>query len=105
MAPQSLSDIPDVPTYRAIASDTVVSTSLGDGTALLDLRNNQYFSLADVGTIIWQSLQAPRTLDEIVDDVLAVYEVDRTDCIQDVDVLLSELMGADLVEISPPPHQ
>ena len=93
------------PTYRAISGDTVVSTSLGDGTALLDLRTNQYFSLADVGTVIWQSLQTPRTLDEIVDDVLAVYEVDRADCVQDVDILLSELMGADLVEISPPARQ
>lgn len=95
----------DTPVYRAISGDTVVSTSLGDGTALLDLRSNQYFSLADVGAIIWQSLQAPRTRDEIVDDVLAVYEVDRMDCIQDVDMLLSELMGADLVEISAPPRQ
>jgi hypothetical protein len=95
----------DTPTYCAISGDTVVSTSLGHGTALLDLRTNQYFSLADVGTVIWQSLQTPRTLDEIVDDVLAVYEVDRADCVQDVDMLLSELMGADLVEISPPPRQ
>ena len=91
--------------YRAISADTVVSTNLGDGTALLDLRTNQYFSLADVGTVIWRSLQTPRTLDEIVDEVLAVYEVDRADCAQDVDVLLGELIGADLVEISPPTHQ
>lgn len=94
----------DIPTYHALAGDTVMSTSLGDGMALLDLRTNQYFSLVDVGAVVWQSLQTPRTLNEIVEDVLAVYEVDRSDCVQDVDLLLSDLVGADLVKISSAAH-
>lgn len=91
---------PEIPIYRAVSGDTVMSTSLGDGTALLDLRSNQYFSLADVGAVVWQALQTPRTLDEIVEDVMAVYEVARADCTRDVHLLLSELVGADLVEVS-----
>ena len=88
-------------TYTAVSSDTVVSTGLGDGTALLDLRTNQYFSLAGVGAVIWQSLQTARTTSEIVDEVLAVYDVDRAECARDVELLISELVGAELVQISP----
>lgn len=93
----------DAPTYRAVSDDTVMATSLGDGTALLDLRSNQYFSLAEVGAVVWQSLQTSRTLDQIVDDVLKIYEVERADCARDVDTLLHELVGADLVEVTPAP--
>jgi hypothetical protein len=81
-----------------VASGNVVTTDLGDGLALLDLRTNQYFSLNDVGAFVWQELQTPKRRDEIVHAVTAQYEISAAECASDIDVLLQEFRDAALVE-------
>lgn len=83
---------------KAVSGDRVVSTDLGDGLALLDLRSNVYFSLDEVGAVIWKALQEPHSKAELIDHVLAIYEVDRQQCANDVEVLLDELQSANLIE-------
>lgn len=87
--------------YVAVPSSTVVAAGLGSGTALLDLRTNQYFSLDEVGTLIWQSLQQPRSRAALVQGVTEAYEIDAESCARDVDLLLGDLVDAALVEVRP----
>jgi len=81
-------------------SADVVSTPLGDGEALLDLVSNTYFSLNEVGAFVWRLLEHPLTRDDILEAVVAEYDVSKANCEVDIDLLITELRDAALVRNS-----
>jgi len=87
---------------KMVSGDTVVSTDLGDGVALLDVRSNVYFSLDEVGAVVWKALREPRSKTELIDHVLSIYEVDPDQCATDIEMLLDDLRNAKPIE-SPAP--
>lgn len=86
---------------EAAPRNYVVSTELGEGLALLDLRSNVYFSLSEVGTVIWQAIQEPATRDDLVTRVTELYDVAPEECAPDIDALLGELLDANLIDLRP----
>lgn len=80
---------------RYTRSEGAVGCALGDGVAILDSVNNNYFSLNSVGSFIWEAL--PQSPDEIVQGVIARYDVNPQTAAQDVAVLLSDLERAGLI--------
>ncbi|WP_172122477.1 MULTISPECIES: PqqD family protein [unclassified Devosia] len=86
-------------TFRAVNGDAVLTTALGDGLALLDLRANEYFTLNGVGALLWRRLQAPQSKAELIQAVQAEYDVDAASCAGDVDLMLDDLIAAKLVDV------
>ncbi|MBK8481435.1 MAG: PqqD family protein [Proteobacteria bacterium] len=82
--------------YRAAA--TQVSRRLGDETVLLDLAGSVYYSLNDVGSLVWEQLQTAHTLAELCEVVQARFDVEAAACEADLRQLLNELLERGLVE-------
>jgi Coenzyme PQQ synthesis protein D (PqqD) len=55
----------------------VVYTDLDDGAVLLHGDTKFFYSLNQVGAAVWRSLASTETLDDLVDRLLAEYDVDR----------------------------
>lgn len=86
----------------AIVTTDQLSTRLGDEIVILGLRDSVYYGLSDVGARIWDLIQAPRTLTEIVDVIVSEYEVGREDAAAGLVQLLRELETRGLVAITLP---
>jgi hypothetical protein len=91
---------------RVISDPTVIvatkdqfSCPLGDDTVILDMKAGLYFSLDNVGAMIWQLIQQPRSVKELREAILESFEVDPEVCERDLLALLGELAGRNLVEI------
>ena len=82
-----------------VASKDQFSCPLGDDTVILDLKAGLYFSLDNVGTLIWQRIQQPKTVKELRAAILETFEVEPEVCERDLRALLQELAGKNLVEI------
>lgn len=80
-----------------VQSQDVVSTDIGEGTALLDMATNTYFSLNEVGAFIWSLLATPRTRFDLLDAVTSEFEVGSEACAADIDRLIGELRDAALI--------
>ena len=85
-----------------LVSGDQLSTEIGDEVVILGLKDSVYYGLSRVGTRIWQLLQTRRTVDEIVDALVAEYDVTRQDAADDLQRLLIDLQARGLVAISPP---
>jgi hypothetical protein len=79
-----------------------LSTRLGEEIVILGLRDSVYYGLSDVGARIWDLIQTPRTVDEILNALVAEYEVTAADAASDLDRLLRELETQGLVAITLP---
>lgn len=64
---------------------------------LLNLGRGEYFSLNEVGAVVWQAISVARTWGEIVDDLAARYDVPCATLEADLDALVEELLARGLV--------
>jgi hypothetical protein len=85
------------PSTRVRPSSRQVSCPVGDELAILDLQSGTYFGLDPVGSYVWARL--PRRVDELVDDVVAEFDVDRETASRDLLALFAELARAGLVDV------
>lgn len=83
---------------RVVAIPDQVSCDIAGEVAILNLRNGVYFGLNPVGATVWNLLQEPRLVDDVVQSILAEYSVDRAECEADLYRLLGELAEHGLVE-------
>jgi len=75
----------------------VLSQEVSGETVLLDLNNENYFGLNEVGTRIWQLLQEQNNLEKIYDILLDEYEVDAKQLRKDFDDIINQLKDTGLI--------
>jgi len=83
---------------KIVVSKNVVSCDLSGETAMLDMKEGIYYGLNEMGTIIWELIQKPITIQEIVDNILEEYEVDEETCYEDVVELTEQMLENKLIE-------
>jgi hypothetical protein len=76
-----------------------VSCVLDAETVILHFDKGLYFGLNDVGTIVWNQIQSPRTVREIRDAIMSEYEVSTDRCEHDLMQLMQELCQEGLIEV------
>ena len=81
------------------ASNDQVSCELDQEAAILDMKTGVYYGLDPVGARIWELIQQPQTVAEIVAQLLDEYDVDQEQVTTDVIMLLSQLQERELIEI------
>ena len=86
-----------------VATERQLSTTLGDEVIILGLDDTIYYGLSDTGVRIWELIQARRTVGEILDVLVAEYEVDRHRAETDLEAVLVDLHSRGLIAISQPP--
>ncbi len=93
-------------TQGAVTKDSVVAVSkeqvscdLSEEVAILDLRSGQYYGLTPVGGRIWNLIQEPKSVAEVLDILLSEYEVESDCCERDLLSLLEKLKAKGLIEV------
>lgn len=79
-----------------VATDDQVSTTVGDEVVILGMKDGMYYGLDAVGARVWPMLEAPARVADIVDALVAEFEVDSGTCERDLLVLLEDLVGRGL---------
>lgn len=81
------------------SSDHVVCTEFEGGEGILvDLNTKRYYQLNETALLIWKGLEQSYTPEEIINEVLAQYAVDRGHARQSVETLLRSLISYGLVD-------
>jgi hypothetical protein len=76
-----------------------VSTRLDDETVLLELKKGTYYGLNAVGSLIWEMVQQPQSIEALCSAVVEQFNVEPETCKRDVLRLIEEMQVAGLVEI------
>ena len=84
---------------RIKVSEDQVSSAVSNEIIILNLKTGTYHSLNPVGARIWQLIQEPKTVGEVIDTLLVEYDVEVDVCERDLNELLIELESARLIEV------
>jgi len=81
------------------AADDVLRRTAGAESVLLDLASEEFYGLEGVGARLFELVEQPRSLDSVMDVLLAEYDVEREVLTSDVHALIVELLARRLVLI------
>lgn len=87
------------PHTKLSVPDHILFRELDGESVLLNLENEAYFGLDEVGTHFWSALTQAHNIQAGLDTLLATYEVDSAELSADVSRMLGELNKAGLVKI------
>lgn len=78
-------------------SESQVSTQVEGETVILQLESGNYFSLNEVGAVVWDELDQPRVVQDLCDRVLREFEVEPSTVVDDVLSLLEQLLSEEMI--------
>ena len=61
-------------------SPGVLFNQVDDDLVMMDVKSGNYFGINPVGAEIWNKMQEPITVQEIINQLLAEYEIDEATC-------------------------
>ncbi|MHB8838432.1 MAG: PqqD family peptide modification chaperone [Gemmatimonadaceae bacterium] len=80
-----------------VASEDQVAADLSGEVIILGMREGAYFSVSDVAARIWELVQVPRRLSDVVATLMAEYDVTPEACSSEVLTFVAELVERGLV--------
>jgi predicted transcriptional regulator len=83
---------------RVEPGDDVIYHAVQNEFVLLNLKNQQYFGLDDVGSEMWKLLIEHGDVETVADRLSAEYDVDRATVREDLGVLIQHLLAAGLLK-------
>jgi len=89
-----------------VRSQSVVSRCIAGETLIVPVRGKvgdlaSIYSFNQTGSLIWQALESPMSLAELITTVEAEYAVEHEQAVQDATRFLNEMLSVGLAEISP----
>ncbi|MBW4418212.1 MAG: PqqD family protein [Myxacorys californica WJT36-NPBG1] len=77
--------------------DDVLYRQVEHEAILLHIPNGAYYSLNETSITFWEALQAQQPLAVAVDQILAEYDIERSQVLQDLQIFLQDLMAFGLI--------
>ncbi|WP_256218531.1 lasso peptide biosynthesis PqqD family chaperone [Bacillus sp. MUM 116] len=81
-------------------SKDVIVSNMGQEKVMLSIANGRYYNLGELGGDIWELLCEPKTINQLISELLEVYDVDRVQCEQQVSTFLRHLFEEQLIKFS-----
>lgn len=77
----------------------LVYNEIDGQVVMLNLKKEAYYSLNEVGSVIWTELSDPCTLEDLIKRLIEKYEISASRCSEDIEPFLNELVELGVIEI------
>ena len=85
---------------KTIIPDSVMFRELEGETVLMNLETENYYSLNEMGTEIWKTLEKSTSIEHAYEAILAEYDVEPGELLEDMTSLIDNLVERKLLIIS-----
>jgi hypothetical protein len=70
-----------------------VETRMGDQTLMMSIEQGKYYAVDATASRIWDLIEHPRSLQDVVDTLVAEYDVGADECERQVKTFVGELIN------------
>lgn len=81
--------------------EDIVTSDIDNEKVMMSIEKGQYFGLEPVGSRIWEMIEQPVSVTDLIDQLLTGFDVDRETCQRDVLAFLTELDEVGIIQIHP----
>ena len=77
----------------------ILSSNVDKEVVLLNIQKGEYTGLDEVATDIWNELDSPISVKDLVSRIMKLYSVEEQQCTEETIDLMKELVASGIVEI------
>jgi hypothetical protein len=77
----------------------IIASDLDEKKVMMNIESGKYFGLDSVGSRVWELIEKPHTVRDLVMELLNEYDVEESTCLQDVLAFLNKLHDQGIIEI------
>ena len=79
--------------------EDIVASDIDDEKVMMSVEKGRYYGLDPVGSRVWELIEKPIRVSELIDKLLPKYDVDRETCERDVLAFLEELHQDGILQV------
>jgi hypothetical protein len=83
---------------KYIQNKKVIQSKIGDEVVMLDMDSGFYFGLNSVASIIWEMLEKATSFEEVINELMKEYNVDRQTCENDTRSFWDQLLERNIIK-------
>ncbi|MDF2858648.1 MAG: hypothetical protein K0Q87_4499 [Neobacillus sp.] len=76
-----------------------IESDMDGEKVMMNIKNGKYYNLGSIGGAIWTLIPKPVQINEIISNLILVYDVDHAECEKQVLSFLEQLYMEGLIEI------
>lgn len=76
----------------------IPGSKIDDEFVFFNRETGSYYGTGPVGANIWDFLEMPKSINEICEHLLSIYDVDRAKCESQVNKFISDMIDAGIVD-------
>ena len=80
------------------ASDVIAAES-GHDLVMVSVTKGLYYGISDVARGIWEAIEHPKKISDLIDDLTASYRIDRETCARETISFLESLRSEELLQV------
>ena len=80
-------------------SSDVMAAEAGQDLVMVSIANGLYYGVSDVAREVWEAIEHPKKISDLIDDLVATYHVDRPKCQQQTLSFLEDLRTEGLLQV------
>jgi Coenzyme PQQ synthesis protein D (PqqD) len=81
----------------------IIGAEAGQDLVMVSVSSGHYYGLSDVAREIWDAIERPKRISELVDDLSASYEIDSSSCEEQTLYFLNALLDEGLLQVKDGP--
>lgn len=84
---------------KIVQNKKIDASDIDGDKVMMDLDKGMYFSLNSVGSRIWDIIENPITIDQVVEILLSEYDIDKNECKETVVSFIKGLEENELIKV------
>ena len=85
--------------YVIVQTKGNIVSDMDGEKVMLSIKNGKYYNLGEIGGIIWESIQEPKSIESIIEELKATYDVTAEQCEADIIPFVEMLRNENLIEV------
>jgi hypothetical protein len=78
----------------------VIAAEADRDLVMVSIANGLYYGVSDVAREIWETIERPKKISDLINDLAGTYNIDRTTCEQETLSFLEDLRTEGLLKVS-----
>jgi hypothetical protein len=81
----------------------VIAAEVDSNLVMVSIANASYYGVSNVAREIWEAIECPKKVSDLIDDLQATYNVDRSSCEEQTLAFLESLLSEQLLQVRDAP--
>jgi hypothetical protein len=77
----------------------VIAAEADQDLVMVSIANGFYYGVSDVAREIWEAIERPKKISDLIDDLTATYNIDRYTCEEETLSFLEHLLSEQLLQV------